>query len=75
LLFDKCICNAPVANIVSKPRTAGGRYYGWAWGLSKVEHFITVKATFTIEKRAWIYHQEIVKLHGAPNSIISNRGS
>ena len=43
--------------------------------LTKSAHFIPVKVTYNIEKLAKIYISEIVRLHGVPLSIISDRGT
>ena len=43
--------------------------------LTKSAHFIPVKLTYNAEKLARIYISEIVRLHGVPLSIISNRGT
>jgi transposase InsO family protein len=40
-----------------------------------VAHFIPVKTTFEMHKLAELYIDNILKLHGAPKSIVSNRGS
>ncbi|XP_070010998.1 uncharacterized protein [Nicotiana sylvestris] len=42
--------------------------------LTKSTHFIPVMTTYTSERMAQIYIQEIVWLHGVPVSIISDRG-
>ena len=43
--------------------------------LTKSAHFIPVKVTYIAEKLAKIYISEIVRLHGVPLSIISDRGT
>ena len=43
--------------------------------LTKSAHFIPIKTTYQAEDLATIYLKEIVKLHGVPNSIISDRGT
>ncbi|XP_070046764.1 uncharacterized protein [Nicotiana tomentosiformis] len=52
--------------------------YDWIWAivdrLTKSAHFLPVKATDTAEQYAQLYIKEIVRLHGTPISIISNRG-
>ena len=57
------------------PRTLRG--YNSIWvvvdRLTKVAHFIPIKSSYTAAKLAEIYCQEIVKLHGIPVSIISDR--
>ena len=51
----------------------------WIWvivdKLTKSAHFIPVKGTTTASQYAEIYVKEIVKLHGVPKNIISDRGS
>ncbi|XP_019228487.1 PREDICTED: uncharacterized protein LOC109209634, partial [Nicotiana attenuata] len=42
--------------------------------LTKSTHFIPVATTYTAERYAQIYIREIVRLHGVPVSIISDRG-
>jgi hypothetical protein len=63
--------------IVGLPKTAIGFDSIWVIvdRLTKSAHFIPVKASYTAEKLAWIYHKEVVRLHGVPKSIISDRGS
>ena len=43
--------------------------------LTKSAHFIPVKVTYNAEKLARLYISEIVRLHGVPLSIISDRGT
>ena len=43
--------------------------------LIKSAHFIPVKVTCNAEKLAKLYISEIVRLHGVPLSIISDRGT
>jgi hypothetical protein len=42
--------------------------------LTKVTHFIPVKTIFETHKLAELYIENILKLHGAPKIIVSNRG-
>ncbi|XP_070009934.1 uncharacterized protein [Nicotiana sylvestris] len=42
--------------------------------LTKLAHFLPVKSTDTAEQYAQLYIKEIVRLHGTPVSIISDRG-
>ena len=41
--------------------------------LTKSTHFLPVKKTYSLEKLAKLYVQDIVRLHGAPVSIVSNK--
>lgn len=41
--------------------------------LTKSAHFIPIKTTHTVYKLAELYIKEIVRLHGVPNSIVSDR--
>ena len=43
--------------------------------LTKSAHFIPVKVNYNAEKLAKLYISEIVRLHGVPLSIISDRGT
>ena len=41
--------------------------------LTKSAHFLAVRMTFTLEEFYRLYIREIVRLHGMPISIVSNR--
>ena len=41
--------------------------------LTKSAHFLAVRMTFTLERFCWLYIREIVRLHGVPVSIVSDR--
>ena len=41
--------------------------------LTKSAHFLPVKPTFNADKLALLYMNEIVRLHGVPVSIVSDR--
>jgi hypothetical protein len=43
--------------------------------LTKVAHFIPVRTTYGGDKLARLYVDNILKLHGVPKSIISDRGA
>ena len=43
--------------------------------LTKVAHFVPVKTRFTYEQLADLYIQHILRLHGAPTNIVSDRGT
>jgi len=63
--------------VVGLPRTLRG--YDSVWvivdRLTKSAHFLPVKTTYGGVKYAQIFMNEIVRLHGVPISIISDRGS
>ncbi|CAH9101779.1 unnamed protein product [Cuscuta epithymum] len=63
--------------IMGLPKTTGG--YDAIWvivdRLTKSAHFIPISASISLEKLAKLYIQEIVRLHGVPKSIISDRDS
>jgi hypothetical protein len=62
--------------IVGLPRTQKGNDSIWVVvdRLTKVAHFIPVKTTFEMHKLVKLYIDNILKLHGAPKSIVSDRG-
>ena len=43
--------------------------------MTKSAHFLPIKTTYTVDKLAEVYIQEIVRLHGVPVSIVSDRDS
>jgi hypothetical protein len=59
------------------PRTQLG--YNSIWvimdRLTKVAHFIPIKTTYSGLQLAKLYMSRIVCLHGAPNKIVSDRGT
>ena len=63
--------------IVGLPRSRAGNDSIWVIvdRLTKSAHFVPVKTTFTAERVARIFLQQIVRLHGVPESIVSDRGS
>jgi hypothetical protein len=63
--------------IVGLSRTQAG--YDSIWvivdRLTKVAHFISVKTTYSGAKLTELYMSRIVRLHGVPKKIVSDRGS
>ena len=63
--------------VVGLPKTMGR--YDSIWvivdRLTKSAHFIPVKVTYNVEKLAKLCISEVVRLHGVPLSIISDRGT
>ena len=57
------------------PRTSQGYDVMWVIvdRLTKSAHFLTVWMTFTLGEFCNLYMQEIVRLHGVPMSIVSDR--
>jgi hypothetical protein len=43
--------------------------------LTKAAHFIPIKVKYSLEKLTKLYLQKIVRLHGVPESIVSDRDS
>ena len=43
--------------------------------LNKTAHFIPVNTTYSVKKYAEIYLDQIIRLHGVPKTIISDRGA
>jgi hypothetical protein len=43
--------------------------------LTKIAHFLPVHTTYTAKKYAEVYLDQIVRLHGVPKTIISDRGA
>jgi hypothetical protein len=62
--------------IVGLPRTQKGNDSIWVIvdRLTKVAHFLPVKANYNVSRHAELYVDNILKLHGAPRSIVSDRG-
>ena len=63
--------------VVGMPRTQRRHDAIWAIRdrLTKSTHFLAIKMTFNAEQLAELYIKEIVQLHGAPLSIVSDRGT
>jgi hypothetical protein len=61
--------------LVGLPRTQVG--YDAIWvivdRLTKAAHFIPIKVKYSLEKLTELYLHEIVRLHGVPESIVSDR--
>ena len=57
------------------PKTSKGYIVIWVIidRLTKSAHFIPGKATYTVDKWAKLYMEQIVRLHGIPVSIVSDR--
>ncbi|KAI3825889.1 hypothetical protein L1987_07605 [Smallanthus sonchifolius] len=63
--------------ITKLPRTSHGNDAIWVIidKLTKSAHFLSMKETYSIDKLAQMYVNEIVSLHGVPLSIVSDRDS
>ena len=57
------------------PRTSKGKISVWVIvdRLTKAAHFLAVKTTDTLVTLSRLYIEEIVRLHGVPLSIVSDR--
>jgi hypothetical protein len=63
--------------IVGLPLTARKKDSIWVIvdRLTKTAHFIAVHTTYSVQQYAKIYMYQIVRLHGIPKTIISDRGT
>jgi len=61
--------------VVGLPRTPRGLDSIWVIvdRLTKPAHFISINIRFSLEKLTSLYISEIVRLHGVPSSIVSDR--
>ena len=61
--------------ITGLPRTTNG--YDAIWvivdRLTKSAHFLAIKVSHSIEQLAQLYVKEVIRLHGVPKSIVSDR--
>jgi hypothetical protein len=59
------------------PRTPKGNDSIWVIvdRLTKVAHFISMHSTYSGDKLAKLYIDNILKLHGVPKFIVSDRGA
>ena len=63
--------------VVGLPRTREGHDVIWVVvdRLTKSAHFLSVHTTYSMDQYAQLYIKEIVRLHGVPKSIVSDRDS
>ena len=61
--------------VVGLPRTPRGLDSIWVIvdRLTKSAHFIPINIRFSLEKFTTLYISEVVRLHGVPSSIVSDR--
>jgi hypothetical protein len=61
--------------VVGLPRTLKGNYSIWVIidRLTKSAHFLPIKINSPLNKLAYLYIKEIVRLHGIPTTIVSDR--
>ena len=61
--------------VMGLPRTSKGNNAIWVIvdRLTKTAHFIPIKEDFSLDQLARIYVKEVVRLHGVPTSIVSDR--
>ena len=58
------------------PRSLRGNNSIWVIvdRLTKSAHFLPMKVNFSLERLAYLYVKELVRMHGVPISIVSDRG-
>ena len=63
--------------IIGLPKSSRGNDSIWVIvdRLTKVSHFIPVKTTYRSDQLAQLYVNRIVRLHGVPKTIVSDRGT
>ena len=63
--------------VVGLPKTQNDYDFIWVIvdRLPKVAHFLPVRTNYGGEKLAHLYVDNIVKLHGVPSRIVSDRGT
>ena len=63
--------------VVGLPRTREEHDAIWVVvdRLTKSAHFLSVHTTYSMDQYAQLYIKEIVRLHGVPKSIVSDRDS
>ena len=63
--------------IVGLPKTPNGHDYIWVIvdRLTKVAHFIPIRTEYKGSKLAQLYIDNILRLHGVPSRIVSDRGT
>ena len=61
--------------VMGLPRTQSGHDAIWVIvdRLTKSTHFLAIHSTYSLEKLADLYIEEIIRLHGVPVSIVSDR--
>ena len=61
--------------VVGLPRTPRGLDSIWVIvdRLTKSAHFISINIIFSLEKLTTLYISEVVRLHGVPSGIVSDR--
>ncbi|EOY26510.1 DNA/RNA polymerases superfamily protein [Theobroma cacao] len=61
--------------VLGLPRTQSGKDAIWVimGRLTKSAHFLAIHSTYSIERLARLYIDEVVRLHGVPVSIVSDR--
>ena len=61
--------------VMGLPRTSFGHDGIWVIvdRLTKSAHFLAIRATYSLDMLAHLYVNEIVRLHGVPISIMSDR--
>ena len=61
--------------VTGLPKTQAGHDAVWVIvdRLTKSAHFLPIRVTYSLDRLAQLYIQEVVRLHGVPSTIISDR--
>ena len=68
-------CHIAMDFVTGLPRISQGLDTVWVVvnRLAKCAHFLSIRVNYSMERLAQVYIREIVKLHGVPESIVSDR--
>ena len=62
-------------SVTGLPKTVGGNNAIWVIvdRLTKFAHFLLMKVNFSMDRLTSLYIKKILRMHGVPVSIVSNR--